>query len=217
MRSYSHSFRTVSEVSCAFCTTQLILYLSSALSPRKVMTRQRAVLITGQPGCGKTVLVRHLFDRLSSHLPEAVFSGFVTDEFVKGTRRCGFDVVTIPGGARGILARHDLKSKFKTGAYGVDVASFESIALPQLSVTGDLQIVIIDEIGRMEMHSKEFGCRVEALLGADNVYLVGSVAAPRYGHTVPLAEQIKARDDVTVIHMKKSTREEARQTAEASA
>ena len=71
-------------------------------------------------------------------------------------------------------------------------------------------------LGAWRCTQKNLGAEVEALLGADNVYLVGSVAAPRYGHTVPLAEQIKARDDVTVIHMKKSTREEARQTAEAA-
>ena len=72
----------------------------------------------------------------------------------------------------------------------------------------------VDEIGRMEMHSTEFGPAVKKLLEAPNVFLIGSVPAPRYGHVVPLAEEIKVRDDVTVIHMKKSTRDEAKAEAE---
>lgn len=179
--------------------------------------RHRAVLVTGQPSCGKTTLVRQLFERAQSRGGDALnITGFVTDEALTKGHRTGFDVVTVPTGNRGVLARHGLKSKHKTGAYGVDVASFEALALPELQVTGGdkPQVVIIDEIGRMEMHSTAFGPAVKKLLEAPNVYLIGSVAAPRYGHVVPLAEEIKVRDDVTVIHMKKSTRDEAKAEAE---
>ena len=49
------------------------------------------------------------------------------------------------------------------------------------------------KVGRMEMHSERFTKAVQALLEDDNVVLLGSVAAPRYGHVVPLAEQIKVQ------------------------
>ena len=168
----------------------------------------KALLVTGQPSCGKTTLVKRLIElaKAASSLP---ISGFVTDEVVAGSSRIGFDVVSVSSEARGLLARKGLKSRAKTGAYGVDVASFEKIALPLLAQgEGQPRIVVIDEVGRMEMHSAAFADTVRALLEDDDVLLLGSVAAPRYGHVVPLAEEIKGRSDVCTLHLKASTRAE---------
>ena len=179
----------------------------------------KAVLVTGQPGCGKTVLVRDLYEHARRRFPTLVYSGFYTAEALCGhpskAFRVGFDIVTVPGGASGVLARKGLKSKFKTGEYGVDVASFDDLAMPELEVpsgTG-LHVVVIDEIGRMEAHSKLFGPAVQKLLEQPNVLLVGSVAAPRYGHKLQLAEDIKAQLGIFVVPMKKSTRQEAKRNA----
>lgn len=182
----------------------------------------KAVLVTGQPGCGKTVLVQGLYERAAKRHPQASFSGFYTDEACQGHPskpfRCGFDIVTVPRGTRGVFARKGLRSKHKTGDYGVDVASFENLALPQLQISDDvhLHVVVIDEIGRMEAHSASFGPAVERLLKQPNVVVIGSVAAPRYGHTLQLAEDVKKWPGVTVVPMKKSTRAEAKKVAEAA-
>ena len=83
-----------------------------------MVRRRRAVLVTGQPSCGKTTLVRQLFERAQSRGGDALnITGFVTDEALTKGHRTGFDVVTVPTGNRGVLARHGLKSKHKTGAY----------------------------------------------------------------------------------------------------
>ncbi|XP_057468930.1 uncharacterized protein LOC130758119 isoform X1 [Actinidia eriantha] len=39
------------------------------------------------------------------------------------------------------------------GRYKVDLASFESLALPELQVKEDSDLFIIDEVGKMELHS----------------------------------------------------------------
>ena len=59
----------------------------------------------------------------------------------------------------------------------------------------------------MEMHCPGFEATVRRLLETDGVLLIGSVAAPRHGHAVPLAEEIKARSDDDA-HFKPSTRDE---------
>ena len=168
----------------------------------------KALFVTGQPSCGKTTIVRRLVD-LASESSDLPISGFVTDEVLEGGSRVGFDVVSVKSSARGRLARKGLKSKAKTGAYGVDVHSFEQVAIPLLKQSsGQPRIIVIDEVGRMEMHSAAFSDAVRWLMADPDVVIIGSVAAPRYGHVVPLAEEIKARDDVTTLHLKTSTRDE---------
>jgi nucleoside-triphosphatase THEP1 len=63
--------------------------------------------------------------------------GFYTEEVREKHERIGFDVVTVPDGKRGILARKSpkFKSKFRTGRYFVDVNSFEKLALPSLTIS----------------------------------------------------------------------------------
>lgn len=147
-------------------------------------------------------------------------TGFVTDELVdKSGRRIGFDVARLgPNGVvtrRGVLARkqrpHEDKSTTwrKTGKYHVNVTSFEHVALPSLRVDKGCRVIVIDEIGRMELHSEVFEKRVRALLDCEGVRIVGALTAPIYGHRVPLCDEIAKREDVSVIKIKKSTRDEA--------
>ena len=164
-------------------------------------------MVTGQPSTGKTTLVKRLCALVQEIDPQMPVSGFVTEEVKTGGTRAGFDVVSVPiPTVQGRLARKGLASKHKTGLYGVDVADFERVALPLLEGTGR-RLVVIDEIGRMEMHSGQFECMVKRLLADPDAHLLGSVAAPRYGHVVPLAEEVKARPDVVTLHLKVSTRE----------
>ena len=166
-------------------------------------------MVTGQPSCGKTTLVKTLVELVPELDPHLCVSGFVTDEVLRRGARVGFDVVSVPEPtARGPLARKGAASRHKTGAYGVDVDAFERVALPLLAAhAGRRRLIVIDEIGRMEMHSAKFAEAVVALFDDADTLLLGSVAAPRYGHVVPLAEDIKARSDVCTLHLKTSTRD----------
>jgi nucleoside-triphosphatase len=169
--------------------------------------------------------------RNASH-QKIVVSGFYTDEVLDGNgRRIGFDIVGISSEKRGILSRKSgLPSSYpKTGQYSVDVASFEDVALAELDILlsssatsssesdqGDTssQIIIIDEIGRMELHSNKFQAAVEKLLQHPNILVVGAITAPIYGHRVPFCDYITNGYElkrhsmrVEVMRIKKSNRE----------
>ena len=100
----------------------------------------------------------------------------------------------------------------KTGAYSVDVETFERIALPTLVVDDSNmghRAVVIDEIGRMELHSTGFKKAVEALLESPhkNLVVFGAITAPIYGHRVAFCDKVTSYKCVKTVRLKKSTRE----------
>ena len=156
------------------------------------------LLLTGPPGVGKTTLVLHAL----AGLPP-VASGFVTRELRQDGERVGFAVETLAG-ARAVLAHSDLRSPHRVGRYRVDLAAFEAVALPAIDpALGGVRLIVVDEIGKMECFSTRFRELVVAALDSDRAVLA----------TVPLrgdrfVEGLKARPDVTLLHVTPGNRDE---------
>ncbi len=135
------------------------------------------VLVTGRPGSGKTTLVVKLLQRLAGRGFKA--AGFVTEEIREGPGRVGFEVRDLEGN-KAILAHVRRKGKPRVGKYGVDVEAFESIALKALEIgKKDTDLLVVDEIGRMELFSSLFRSTLLELLDL----------------RVPLLATVQARDD----------------------
>jgi nucleoside-triphosphatase len=114
-------------------------------------------LLTGRPGVGKTTVIR----RLAELLPGRAIAGFYTDEIREAGRRQGFRVTTLSG-VTDVLAHARTRSPYRVGRYGVDVEAFERIALPELGRHAD--VLLIDEIGKMECFSSRFVQAVREVL-----------------------------------------------------
>ena len=109
------------------------------------------ILITGAPGVGKTTLIR----RLVSELGSVRCAGFTTVEIRAGGVRKGFELVSLDG-RKAILAHVDFRSSHKVGRYGVDVAGFDRFLDAIDLAQSDADLLVIDEIGKMEMMSEKF-------------------------------------------------------------
>nr|KAJ0227552.1 hypothetical protein LSAT_V11C100016460 [Lactuca sativa] len=57
------------------------------------------------------------------------------------------------------------------GRYRVDVASFESLALPELQFKEDTDLFVIDEVGKMELFSSLFFPAVLCVLESKKINL----------------------------------------------
>ncbi len=106
-----------------------------------------AIFITGRAGCGKTTLVK----KLLPNLPQPTV-GFYTEEIRDRGNRVGFLIQAIRG-VKGVLA--DLSPGApRVGKYRVRVEEFEELVLPELAQPA--VCCVIDEIGKMELHSQKF-------------------------------------------------------------
>jgi nucleoside-triphosphatase len=150
--------------------------------------KQKNFLVTGPPRCGKSTLIEAIVARI--HMP---MTGFFTREIIEKTSRVGFRIVTLAG-EEGILAHEQIRSRFRVGKYGVNLDDLERIAVPSIVPSHPDEIVVIDEIGKMECYSPPFRQTLARTLNSPNKVL-GSVAL-KGG---PFIEQIKSRPDVRLV------------------
>jgi nucleoside-triphosphatase THEP1 len=149
---------------------------------------KRNILITGPPRCGKSTLIERLVNRI-----EWPVTGFFTREIKEKGRRVGFSINTLDG-REGILAHKNIRSQFLVGKYGLHIKDIEDIAVSSMIPAKKDEIVVIDEIGKMECFSRLFKETLMRLLDSPN-RLIGSIAEKG----APFIQRIKQRDDVVVI------------------
>lgn len=154
------------------------------------------ILITGDPGCGKTTLIRRVVEKLRPTVP---MTGFLTEEFLEDGKRAGFRGVTLDG-REFVLARRDAGGEFRVGPYGVTLEGLESVGVPALDPAA-ARLVVLDEIGKMESFSERFRDAVEALL-ASEVPMIGTVA----WHGVGFPKRIRQDRRVTLLKMTRASR-----------
>ncbi len=141
------------------------------------------ILLEGRPGIGKTTLAWQVAERLRE--AQIQVKGFTTSEIrVAGRRRVGFGI-EILGGESAVLAHVDFPGPPRVGRYGVDLAAFEGLVLPTLRTDSE-GVWIIDELGKMELHSASFCDRfIELFIRADRLL----ATVHRYPH--PFTDRLK--------------------------
>ena len=145
------------------------------------------LLVQGRPGAGKSTAARRLVDILRAR--GVPVRGFTTEEIREGGRRVGFAVNAVDG-HRGVLAHVDIGGPVRVGRYGVDLTEFERVALPSLGDPEPGGVVMIDELGKMELASAAFRDAVQRLVDS-RFPLVATVHVHRYPFTDALKRHIE--------------------------
>lgn len=161
------------------------------------------LLITGKPGVGKTTFIKKIVPILKE---KYTLAGFYTEEICKNGHRVGFSIHTI-NGKSGILAQSGIlpsENYYQFGKYMISVNDIEDIMVPEFSKKAE--IIICDEIGKMELFSSKFK---ESIWNAlDSKYLIlGTISY----HNIPFINTIKNREDTTILELTFFNREKLQQ------
>ena len=165
------------------------------------------VLITGEPGSGKTTVVKKVANLLGKD--RAI--GFWTEEIrdKKTGKRTGFRIITTDGKKK-IFSSKIFHSKKLVGSYGVNVQYFEELAIPilekaiKIARKNPKTVIVIDEIGKMELFSKKFRDLVRNIFYDDRLNVLATIPI-RDVHK--LVREIRRLPGVIHIHLDKNNRD----------
>ncbi len=159
------------------------------------------LFIAGTVGVGKTSLLREVTLGKRERI-----GGFYTDHLMAGKTRRGFLMRTFDGQDR-VLASKGMKSPHQLGKYGVDINALENVGIPALKLalqTKDL--IVMDEIGSMEMMSERFRQTLLECLTSTKPVLATIRAASQ-----PFSDQVKKFSDTQTIVLTKTNYNQVKQ------
>ena len=146
----------------------------------------QAYLLTGMPGTGKTTLIRQAITQSGRNA-----GGFFTQEIRSVGIREGFRIVTLDG-KEGVLAHIAIDSPFRVGKYGVDISVLDTIGVDSIyNAISHNDLIVIDEIGKMELFSPRFITAVQDALTSPKKVL-GTVTLKPH----PLADSIRLSKNI---------------------
>ena len=156
------------------------------------------LILTGRPAVGKTTLIKAVVKQL-----EGQAGGFYSEEIFGPGGRKGFRLITLDGQS-GVMAHVDINSRSKVGRYGVDVAAIDRIGVAAVRAAIDQKpIVIIDEIGKMEMFSPQFQAIVLKAVSSPKIVIAAAMI-----DNPPWVAALKSLPNVTVWEVTKENRNE---------
>ena len=158
----------------------------------------QVLLLSGKPGTGKTSLIKEAIDRVKIEA-----GGFYTQEIRSAGVRQGFKIITLDS-KEAILAHINISSPYQVSKYNVDIDSLNEVgisAVQQALKQNDL--IVIDEIGKMELLSLQFQ---EVVLQAiqSGKKILGTIMFTSH----PFADEVKRRPEVRTLVVSEASRNE---------
>lgn len=154
--------------------------------------------ITGMPSVGKTQTLIKIIEKIEKSGYK--LEGMITEPIIEHKKRVGFYVEDWQTHAKEIFAHLDFDTKDKVGKYGVDLNVLDRVGVPAIekAITDEeIDVIIIDEIGKMEMLSEKFCEVVIDALDSDKPIMVTLHKKSR----TPLLQDIRRRDDIRILEV----------------
>jgi len=172
------------------------------MAPSNRDTQPLRIFLTGEPGCGKTTVVKTTADLLS-HRGLKV-GGMTSNEIREHGVRTGFTVEDIVTHEQGTLADSSENIGPRVGKYKVNLMDLERIGGGAIKrALQEADVVIVDELGPMELHSLQFIQLVHEALASPRQLL--ATIHKRASH--PLILEVKSSRVCEVIEVSASNRD----------
>ncbi len=165
------------------------------------MVANNKIGITGLPGAGKTHALMRVMEMLAEE--ELTIGGMITEPIVDGRRRIGFTVKDWLTEETSIFAHAEIQSKVTVGKLGVDLKRLEDVGVKAIMRACDeTDVIVIDEVGKMEVESQAFVDAVKHALDTEKPMLLTLHKKSRN----PLLQDIRRRDDVRILEVTPTNR-----------
>jgi nucleoside-triphosphatase len=157
------------------------------------LLKKRLLFITGSPGTGKTSILLNTIEVLKAR--GCSVGGMISREVRTCGARVGFEILDLSSGRRGWLAHVNQKHGPRIGKYRVNLEDLENIGAEAIAIAVEnADVVAIDEIGPMELHSERFKEAVKRAVESRKL-VVGTV---HWKARDRLIQEISAREDVEI-------------------
>jgi nucleoside-triphosphatase len=166
------------------------------------------ILISGHPGCGKSTLVNRLVE--TARKKHIKVGGISTPEFRLPTgKRGGFLIQNLATGMEQIMASVDQSSPISVGRYGVNLDAIRNLGVTAINqAVSEADLVVIDEIGKMEIAAPDFLTSVIKALDS-SVPVLGTIGL---WLKTPRIVELKNRKDITLKILTPETRNQLYQS-----
>lgn len=155
--------------------------------------KKRLLFITGSPGSGKTTVLLKAIEALKARGHRV--GGMISREARTSGTRVGFEILDLGSGRRGWLAHVNQKQGPRVGRYRVNLEDLNDIGAGAiLKAVENFDVIAIDEIGPMELHSERFKEAVKRVVESGTL-VIGTV---HWKARDKLIERIKAREDAEI-------------------
>jgi len=150
---------------------------------------KQVYLLTGRPGTGKTSLIKQAIAGMTGKA-----GGFYTEEIRSAGVRQGFRLVTLAGQSA-ILAHVNIYSPHRVSKYGVDIDNLDRVGVSALlKAAQQCDLVVVDEIGKMELFSANFREAILQIIDSGKRVL-GTIML----NANPWADAIKLKPQVNLV------------------
>ncbi len=157
---------------------------------------KRLFFITGRPGIGKTTVLINAANELK--LKGYKVGGMLSREVREGGTRVGFEIADFTTGRRGWLAHVNQPTGPQVSKYRVNLHDVDHIGVKAIQTAlKDAEVVIVDEIGPMELFSSAFKQVIKYAIDSQKLVL----GVVHHSARDPVIDSIKKRDDSEIVEV----------------
>jgi len=163
---------------------------------------KRLFFVTGRPGIGKTTVLLNAANALRDKGYSV--GGMLSREVREKGARVGFEIIDFATGQRGWLAHVNQPAGPQVSKYRVNLNDLEQIGVKAIqNAIKDADVVIVDEIGPMELFSPAFKQVIRDVVDSHKLVL----GVIHHSARDPIIDSIRRRNDAEVFEVTMENRQ----------
>lgn len=160
------------------------------------MVKSLKIGISGPFGIEKTDTLKRIIEMLKEK--EISVGGMVTDPIMENNRRVGYQVMDWQSKEKAVFAHISLDLPEEVNGYGIDLDTLNEVGVKSIRKAAENNdVILVDEIGKMQVKSEKFNKTVKAAMEVDKPMILTFQKKSRN----PLLQDIRRRDDVRMLEL----------------